>query len=664
MSTADFWVDAADGRPAQVKALGTLAINLTNNGVAGLTRLWSVVDAPPGTTAVFSSATAPAPTYGPLDLAGTYMLRLAVDGAAGSWETDPQVDEIVVRVRSAGITLVIPAVGETTQGGVDGWADWISGMNDALTRLSAAHTLQGAYDNSTPPSITVAPAHGPLNLYYGVAVATPLLTAGDIGLANRLSFLSDGLLSLTGALQVAGEYVLDVNDDAGAVAGSGLLRLRDTTSGSSIVVAKNGTTIITTAGATNDGLLVTCTAPTSRLLNATAGATQRFFVDNTGVVFSWSTGGVWGLDLDALTTTTGLARFQDSAGSGGDPINFQVLNTGGILSHSKAAGVGLDVDAKAATTFVFRLQDTTNLGWLSMEPDGQMLWQGNLAANEEALRFVPLGALVSSDIIEVESGGATMWRLRADGNIFHSPEEILPNPAASIVWHHMDLTTMGAVINGETRRGFFLDGNSVNIAACGALIGFDSQLANNLGIAVCYRAVVDDQDAVVAYQVQAGSNPFTAYDRFCVADIGIHNWTGGASFGVGAGEADLVVAGGPTESIVIPVHVPHGATIVGFSVHVLDGGGGGIIAYLIHTTATSGATADQQLLLVATAASGAGVEQDLAIAVPAGGHVVPKQGAGAAGQEAYHVLVQSAQVGDVFYSGHVEYTYDELLKGD
>ena len=195
VATAQVYVDAVVGRPATVKAIGVspTLVNHDNTGIASW--LWTIVSKPPTSTAVLSSSVNPAPTIGPLDAAGTYLVRLQVNGATGDWHTDAAVDEISIRVPNA-LGVVIPAPWETDQGGTDGWADWVSGMNRALELLSGAHfTLQACYTASVPPRVLLDPAQGPV-VFRGQVGVTALGQWEDTGALIRMLLSNTGLLTL------------------------------------------------------------------------------------------------------------------------------------------------------------------------------------------------------------------------------------------------------------------------------------------------------------------------------------------------------------------------------------------------------------------------------------------------------------------------------------
>lgn len=253
MATAAITVGGAAARPASghIQTAGP-AVNVTldDGGVGGSSWQWTVVFAPAGTTAALSSAIAKTPTYGPLDQPGTYHLRLQVDGAVGSWLTDAEVDEVVIRVRPvAGVSIYIPAVEETTQAGSQGWAGETDGMNATLAYLTALLTLQGAYDNSSPKRILVAPAGGPVDFLRDPASHGDALRVGDTATLDRVVLRSDGMVAITKAILTGGgDVALDVQS-ASEAAGDFLFRARDSAGTSYVTVGYDGAIAAVSNGA-------------------------------------------------------------------------------------------------------------------------------------------------------------------------------------------------------------------------------------------------------------------------------------------------------------------------------------------------------------------------------------------------------------------------------
>ena len=130
MAVAAILVDGLSARnPAAERASGaSVALtNADNTGVASwawaviFRQAGSVSPLAPGIPGPPPSSTDAAPVLGPFDQPGTYHVRLAVNGATGSWDTDAEVDEIVIRVPSpTGTPIYIPAPAETAQGGDQG----------------------------------------------------------------------------------------------------------------------------------------------------------------------------------------------------------------------------------------------------------------------------------------------------------------------------------------------------------------------------------------------------------------------------------------------------------------------------------------------------------------------------------------------------------------
>jgi len=716
MAAAATKVDGVVGRPALVKALGLTPV-LSNTNNAGVTAwLWEVVFAPAGTTATLATPTGATSTYGPLDAAGTYHLRLSVNGASGDWQADTEVDEIVVRVRDVGIGLVIPAVGETVQGGAQGWADEINGLNETLARLAAAVTLQGSYDNSAPPRILVTAALGPVALARAVASPGNVLIIGDDTLSTRVQIPDTGRVSVQGNAIAGGTVLTLANDVDGAHAGY-LLQALDP--------------------AGSRGLTLSC----------------------KGALLHYATsGGAYGWHSDVRGAGAGLLLIEDGAGSGGDPVDFTVRTSGGIDARSKGTATALDVDGKACVTRLLRVQDSAggaatgaaidlimsaatgqvtlrsdaptfgllitseapatglvrfdnsalapNVGRVDVDPYGGMkITQSDPGPADPALWITRAGASTANLLhVEnttvaayhtVEDNGQVItqqrllaatygflhqyaaapsataalrgyydsvlgyaWALYGSCAVYHVPEGLGTTKGAGTTnWYEMDLATVAIVAAGEVRRGIYIDGTGQAIA--GEQDGIRVDLAANTGTARCYHASVDDQDAIAAYGVSDAGVAYIGYDHFCIADAGpsTGTWTYNPLSGTGAGAT--LSADAASRFVMFPVHVPPGCTITKVNVHVHTGGAGVINAFFIRYDDTDDVNADQQTQ-IATAVSAGAAEQDVTMSGLA--EVVAKQGAAA--QPAYYVLVESGNAGDLVYSGSVVYSYTEVLHGD
>ena len=373
MATALIKVDAVAGRPAIVKALGTVAVTLTNTDNTGVVSwLWTVVQQPPTATAALSNPAIAAPTYGPLDADGTYQLRLAVNGGTGDWVLDPLVDEIVVRVRHANSSIVIPAPGETTQGGTDGWADWVSGMNDALDKLSALNTLQQAYTNSGgTPRIVVTPAGGPV-LFKSEAVSnTHPLQVLDSGGVARLDCYNFGGVYINATLGAPGAAVA-LSVDGGPLGASALGRLFQ------VVDTKDATYWIID----RDNSVVS----------------RAIYEAGHPIATAYS--------LDARGAYTDLLAVGHSLGSGGDPVNFTIGATGYLSNVSKSATYGFYLDAKAALSGVALWVNSSHVAQMFLiDADGQVTIQTKDAS---ALTGLHVNAPNSTgQLLKVENSIAT-----------------------------------------------------------------------------------------------------------------------------------------------------------------------------------------------------------------------------------------------------------------
>lgn len=111
------------GSPSGTKANGTLALNASVTlSLQSTTQIgsftWSIISAPPGTTAALGNATPTSPystTFGPLDKAGRYILQGVANGDGNS------LVQFALSVRTANRALHIPAMGEGAQWDPSRW---------------------------------------------------------------------------------------------------------------------------------------------------------------------------------------------------------------------------------------------------------------------------------------------------------------------------------------------------------------------------------------------------------------------------------------------------------------------------------------------------------------------------------------------------------------
>lgn len=215
----------ADAGPDQTLALAATA-QLAGLPNAMVSYSWSVLDKPSATTAVFSSATAQNPTYGPLDVAGNYLLLLVVNDGAASEANPlkaPDAARVVLRVLTSKLVVEKPAKGERN------WHLAYRVLVDALetfrnlfnTHLVESHT--GMHATSTAANLKKLTnnedATG-LHTHPGAGVAAASATANgvvrlkdaplDAGIPivntrTRTSFTSNHAGTVTTRTQVAGE---------------------------------------------------------------------------------------------------------------------------------------------------------------------------------------------------------------------------------------------------------------------------------------------------------------------------------------------------------------------------------------------------------------------------------------------------------------------------
>lgn len=676
MATADIQVQippnpVADGRPAQVIPFASLPValvNLTNlNNVGVVSWLWELVDAPSGSAAALSAPDVPAPTLGPIDLPGTYHVRLSVNAASGDWQIDAEVDEVVVRARNAA-GVVIPAVGETVQGGSDGWADWLSGMNDALVRLSTARTLQGAYDVSTPPRILVAPASGPVELGRNIAGAGEVLRLSSVnGALWTATWTVDELGRMLGTPALAGvlgAVAMDVN-----VPGAMdciFARWRDSVLGSYFQIgqgqAPSGIAIWTAAGPTRGFDLDLRSFPSAmvRFQNSlgSGGDPLRWVLDNTGGIEQYSKSSTYGYLLDAKGATTDIARMLNSSYAG---LLFRIREDGTVLIKpgTGSGDAGLEIDARTSAIGLINAYDSLTNRRFRVYPDGRLYSNIEVVVGDDGVFWDFTGGVSggAASLHTIGDGGGFTWSIFPSGRISQLLGYFSVEAGGTRNQFHQDWTTIANVLNGETRRGFYVNGSALAVAGGGVWRGFlGSLLGAVAGDASVFQALVTNQD-VPAYKVGvgAGGTAFGGHWLWGVADAGPSQWTPSYQTATGGASGWQATAGSLYH--VIPVHVPPGSTITAYAAWV-NAVGAGLAIFLVRHDNCGATPGHTQTQLSTAVTGGAGAQ-----ALGAGGLAIAVPRDSAAVKYSFYLILESAANGDWVYSGFVKYDYTELLLG-
>lgn len=112
--------------------------------------LWTLIDKPTNSAATLSSTGADTTTFTP-DIAGTYLLKIVVNGGGAS-------NQVGAGIKTANLHYRIPAATETTE--FSSSRGWAIAANNALATIDSysstiPQTLQQAYNNSSPTSIII-----------------------------------------------------------------------------------------------------------------------------------------------------------------------------------------------------------------------------------------------------------------------------------------------------------------------------------------------------------------------------------------------------------------------------------------------------------------------------------------------------------------------------
>jgi hypothetical protein len=671
MAAAEIYVDAAVGRPAVTKVLGVTPAMTNHDDTWVVSWAWTVVYAPPGTTAAFSNPALANPTYGPLDQPGTYWLRLIVNGATGDWLSDTEVDEIVIRVADPN-GLFYPAPGETTQGGPRGWAEeLLNGMNATLAAISAmfgANTLQGAYNASVPPRITIDPAVGPVDIRRAIASPGPILTVTD-GAGIGATFTNYGRLAMTSTL---GAGTVGIGVATASVAGL-LLQL----------IGVGGTFDVAWDGALH-----------GQATFGVGSANYACELRSTGYPFLWRLyDASVGIGIEATFDQYGSLFLQgDNLGAGNALIEGYVENWVPHFLHLKNGSTGeeititaagalqlvattppylIEAQGVAATTGMLRLRNNAGAQSFIIDAVGKIQARMDAGAGDRGLSLACLaGTVVDSAIpVDVHSGGITStFRIYGDGRLRLEPEAIAVTAAASRDWLRLIMSTVGTIANAETASGVFVDGDALNVDAGGTWRGVRSSMQGVLaGDQACFSAEPKTQDQV-AYRVGygvAGVSPFIGYSHLQACSFysevlvtGALSWQLTHAIVTGATAHQLcLTAGDSAEAYVV---LPPNATITEVSVRVYQSTlHKQVTVQLIAQDDSNGANAQNQTVVATGTSADAEGDSDVVLAPAATITSAPTS----ATQQSYRVQVVSGNVGDKIYAGHVKYTYAELMHG-
>jgi hypothetical protein len=202
------------GQPGRARddLLLALPVTLRNSDDTDVVRwLWTLLDAPLGSTAVLSSTTSPQVTFTP-DVEGSYLVRLQVnDGVTG------QIDAKVAAVRTS-LGLRYPATGETASS--VNWPGndekgWGKDAEQVLRSRAVPQLLEGTGLASVPAAVASTPV-----LIVGLGMPTNIAQIVDYG------FVANGPIG--GAPTVSGWTFVSVAGTNGKVL-TGLTADIDTT---------------------------------------------------------------------------------------------------------------------------------------------------------------------------------------------------------------------------------------------------------------------------------------------------------------------------------------------------------------------------------------------------------------------------------------------------
>jgi hypothetical protein len=368
---------------------------------------------------------------------------------------------------------------------------------------------------------------------------------------------------------------------------------------------------------------------------------------------------------------TSLAFFENTAAVTVAQIQVNPNASVQVLVDDASANIALEVASPGNTNLLLKLQDATNGGLLQLSPDGQAYHAASLDVGDVGQDFLVTLLGAATGLQRIRTAGGNAYLHNRYSQIVQTAERAASlSGTMDAAYYTLDLTIPAAaytLAGGKTRQGYRVNGSAWDVSG-GRFHAYFADLASIVGAGVGYahgyHARCPDQNGIpFSVGIGAGDTPFLGYHRFCATDM-FGDPASGWVFTplVASGTSSHWACGIAAGYLLIPLHIPHGATLIGVSVHV-DAAAAGLTLYLIEQLGVFGAATGDQQQQHATVGSGGAGEQDLVIAGVALAAARAEQGA--ASQNTFYLAVLGSGVAtDKLYSGYALFEYNELLLGE
>jgi hypothetical protein len=376
MATAVIQINGATGSRSDLSV--SVLVNLNDAGADAVSRLWTLLSVPPGSTATLTNPTTQTPSFTP-DVVGSYRIQLTVNGSI--------VDVAIGAVTTTNLSIRIPATGEEDEfdesGNTTGWS---GSLHAAFLAVDSNVIHAASHSDAGSDEITAQ------NLGSGAAAANLVMLSDGSG-----GWTVTGRNTLNGAYDEggagvgrtitvdAGPIVIDASEDMAleldgyvglreisdpaALANVGHIYVKDDGTASELFYMDNygDITQLTQDGYLNlaPGFLPEISDPTATpnagfiYSKDVTGTSELFYMDSSGVSTQITGGG-------SLSGNT-LDQAYDEGGAGAGRV---VTADSGPIEINASEDMALELDGYIGLREISDPSALVNFGHIYVKDDG------------------------------------------------------------------------------------------------------------------------------------------------------------------------------------------------------------------------------------------------------------------------------------------------------